>query len=475
MDDLPDGNSVYYLRVINLSDSPQSFHIYEHFNDGKVTFANPDPNYTIVTPATANNGFSVGSYSGRISWQGYNGVTYSVFGETLNDITSYSGRGPRIDGYQKPEIVTPGTSVISIRDRDALTVPNYLWINNDGSLNGNNNYYIMQGTSMSAPVCAGAAALLLSRFPKASPLEIYDALKRNTIRDNFTGSVPNSTFGNGKLNINAAIEDLYLQWVNPYTPLNLFVSSDSACADTFHLLTSPSPGMGTGIKYGPDDWTYNNPSLNIYIAPKGTQSFMASQFCIEWDSTIASLSSASIGNFFNNPVFQYSVLSSGKLLVNISNLDGNSLPAGGKYLVKIILTLLKPGKSPINITGTSLKYYDASVSGFKEILTKVNNGCIKFYPGDFCSSDSVRSIGDGRVNYNDLVLFSLAYWGTRDSSGYRAKFDIGPSAGDYFSMPASDGIISFEDLAVFTSGYSYHAQGLFNKQINSKVALLTIL
>ena len=201
---LPAGNGVYYLRIINYSPNSQLFHLYEKENNGKVKFDNPDPSYTIVSPSTATYGFCVGAFTSREEWVNYNGSVYSN-NEVQNEIASYSSRGPRIDGLQKPDILAPGSAIISIRDRDVLTTPDLYWIDNDGNTVGDANYYVMQGTSMAAPQCAGAAALFLSKYPDASPLDVYNALKSNATKDQFTGTVPNSTYGYGKLDIYAAV------------------------------------------------------------------------------------------------------------------------------------------------------------------------------------------------------------------------------------------------------------------------------
>jgi subtilisin family serine protease len=204
---VPAGNRVYYLKVENASTTSQSFHIYESYNDGQVSFANPDPNYTIVSPATATYGFCAGAFTSRAEWIAYNGSNYS-FGEIQNEIMSFSSRGPRIDGVQKPDIVAPGSAIISIRDKDVLTVPDLYWIDNDGNTTGEADYYVMQGTSMAAPQCAGAAALFLNKFPEATPLDLYKALRNYTGIDEYTGTVPNSTFGYGKLDIYAAVNEI---------------------------------------------------------------------------------------------------------------------------------------------------------------------------------------------------------------------------------------------------------------------------
>jgi subtilisin family serine protease len=201
---VPEGNSIYYLKVENPSSNTQTFHIYESYNNGKVSFANADPNYTIVSPATATYGFCVGAFTSREVWTSYDSSTYS-FNELLDEVASYSSRGPRVDEVQKPDVVAPGSAIISIRDRDVLTVPDLYWIDNDGNTTGEANYYVMQGTSMAAPLCAGAAALFLHKFPSAAPVDVYNALRDNTTVDQFTSTVPNSIYGYGKLNIFSAV------------------------------------------------------------------------------------------------------------------------------------------------------------------------------------------------------------------------------------------------------------------------------
>ena len=216
---LPAGNGVYYVKIENSSNSLQAFHIYESYNNGTVTFENPDPNYTITTPSTATFGFSVGAFTTREEWTSSSGSQYTNK-EVLNEVASYSSKGPRIDGLQKPDLVAPGSSIISIRDRDVLTIPDANWIDNDGNTTGDANYYVMDGTSMAAPHCAGAAALFLNKYPDASPLDVYNALKNNADVDTFTGAVPNNSYGYGKLDIYSAL--------NSSPPLPVELSSFSS-------------------------------------------------------------------------------------------------------------------------------------------------------------------------------------------------------------------------------------------------------
>ena len=201
---VPSGNGTYYLKVVNPSSVNQFFHIYDRWG-ARVSFQTSDPFYTIGQPASADNCIAVGAYTSSASWIAYDGSN-QIFtsGGPLNEIAPFSSRGPRIDGVLKPNITAPGSAIISIRDRDVLFTPARWWVDNDGVVGGDANYYVMQGTSMATPITAGAVALLLQKFPGSTPLQIYNAIQDNSFTDSFTGSVPNNTWGYGKLDINAA-------------------------------------------------------------------------------------------------------------------------------------------------------------------------------------------------------------------------------------------------------------------------------
>lgn len=198
-----------YVRVFNTSGNSQFFHIYfDNWGYTNITFASPDANYTIGQPASADNGFAVGSYVSRYDWIASDGTgPWFYSGYTLNDIALYSSRGPRIDGLQKPNISAPGHAIISLRDTDVYTSLSALWIDNDGTTGvGNANYYVMTGTSMACPITAGASALLLDKEPTATPQLIYDAIQ-NSANVSGLGTVPNNTWGYGKLDVLAASEE----------------------------------------------------------------------------------------------------------------------------------------------------------------------------------------------------------------------------------------------------------------------------
>jgi hypothetical protein len=219
------GALTYYLKVTNNSDTNQFFHIYFKAFAGSgasVKFQNPDPFYTLSSPADAEKAIAVGAYTTRQNWTNYSGASYT-YNETLNAMTSFSSRGPRVDSGapQKPNIVAPGSAIISVRDTDVYTWPGAYdsrIIDNDGlNLDGSGpaDYFVMQGTSMACPTAAGATALLLEAKPE---LKGHPATVRNLLQSTATSVEANDNIdGYGLLDIQAAIDanpaDLEVDWL----------------------------------------------------------------------------------------------------------------------------------------------------------------------------------------------------------------------------------------------------------------------
>lgn len=78
------------------------------------------------------------------------------FGNRESLCENYSGRGPSEYAYKKPDVVAPGTDIISCGNHCRK------------SLKGWQNAYVTKsGTSMAAPVVSGALALYLQKNPQA--------------------------------------------------------------------------------------------------------------------------------------------------------------------------------------------------------------------------------------------------------------------------------------------------------------------
>ena len=78
---------------------------------------------------------------------------------------TYSGRGRRYDVTRKPDIVAPGTRILSC---------NAFWQNRGGRIY--RPYVAKSGTSMATPIVSGAAALAMGKYPDISNEEFVRLL-----------------------------------------------------------------------------------------------------------------------------------------------------------------------------------------------------------------------------------------------------------------------------------------------------------
>ncbi|MGC9075370.1 MAG: S8 family peptidase [Candidatus Bipolaricaulaceae bacterium] len=177
-------------------------------------FAEGDGIMTIAEPGNAERVITVGAYVTKVSWVSQMGK-YEAQGYQLYDLAPFSSRGPTRDGRLKPDLAAPGAWIASARSREAPLSP---WYALPNGLN-----MVLAGTSMSAPHVAGACALLLSLRPGLSWQEVLGALKAGARADSHVGSVPNTSWGVGKLDVPKAwaslspVGPVAKAWLSPLT------------------------------------------------------------------------------------------------------------------------------------------------------------------------------------------------------------------------------------------------------------------
>ena len=131
----------------------------------------PPPNpcdtlyYYISAPADADSVIAVGAVNSN------------------GDIANFSSHGPTYDGRIKPEVCARGVST---------------WCVNSNS----DSYQTASGTSLSAPLVGGAAAVVLSAHPDWTPMQVRDAFMMTADR----ADKPDNDYGYGVVDVMAAIE-----------------------------------------------------------------------------------------------------------------------------------------------------------------------------------------------------------------------------------------------------------------------------
>ena len=194
--------------------------------DGRI-----DPG-SLGPPSTAKNCLTVGASENLVSNGGIQKkmsemrtgpeswpvepLASSKLSDNQNGIAAFSSRGPTTDSRTKPDIVAPGTNILSLRSHHKDAEP--LW----GVYN--NDYLWAGGTSMATPLTAGAATVvrqyLVENRKLASPsAALIKAVLMHTATDLFPGQFgeggraqeiqkrrPNNEEGFGRANLDKATD-----------------------------------------------------------------------------------------------------------------------------------------------------------------------------------------------------------------------------------------------------------------------------
>lgn len=185
-------------------------------NLGMTWATNGNSNYTTSDMGAADSVILIGAYMSKKGWTDINGSIHSYSG-LLNNIASFSSKGPYVDGRIKPDITAPGFTVTTaVTSYDTSYTPT--GSNSDLVAKGyvfpatGKTYYFNQfsGTSASAPVTSGIVALLLQAKQDLSVDELRNLIFETAIHDYFTDSIGLGTdvWGHGKINAYGAIKKL---------------------------------------------------------------------------------------------------------------------------------------------------------------------------------------------------------------------------------------------------------------------------
>lgn len=197
-------------------------------------------------PGTSRHAITAAAYTNKTSWINVHGTT-TTGGGIQGDIASFSSRGPTRDGRIKPDIGAPGRFVGSslagsieaaIINAGCLAAGTCFSSERDGK------HGVISGTSMATPHVAGAVAVLLSLNPDLQGPEVKAAIQRSARVDSFTGAVPNTRFGAGKLRAaEAGFQAASIVTDLGATSSTDFTATDDALVDSYNVYRGTIPGL----------------------------------------------------------------------------------------------------------------------------------------------------------------------------------------------------------------------------------------
>ena len=191
-------------------------------------------------------------------------------GRANDRIATYSGRGPsRLDTILKPDIVAPGNQVISTLSPNStlanaysgtnlIPLASYAKVGN--STVASYSYFRLSGTSMAAPVVAGAAALLLQKDPSLTP----DTVKARLMLSADKWAAPGGqfdpcTYGAGYLDIPAALQSTVTMTAPAFSPPLSRDAQGNVGVDATNVIWGKNVVWGKNVLWG----TTTTGALNV--------------------------------------------------------------------------------------------------------------------------------------------------------------------------------------------------------------------
>ncbi len=173
-------------------------------NDINPLLADEETSHNVLAPGAAPAVIAVGATAYVTEYENMFGDTKTYDYGTDGTRAAFSSVGPTLDGRTKPDVMAPGTNIVSSTNSFYFEAnPDAdQWNDLVGSCDfGDRTYYWKAdtGTSMSTPFVAGIIALWLEAKPDLTREEILDAFAATCTHPDASLDYPNNLYGYGQI------------------------------------------------------------------------------------------------------------------------------------------------------------------------------------------------------------------------------------------------------------------------------------
>ena len=163
--------------------------------------------HNIIAPSSFKSVISVGATSYRAAMKNMWGGQHKAHdGTVIGRISPYSSTGPTVDDLLKPDVVAPGTYVISSFSH--YSPIRYSMMAESDFQGTTYPWGLETGTSMSAPMVAGTIALWLQAKPTLTTDEIREVFHRTCQHPDPEMAYPNFVYGYGEIDAYRGLLDI---------------------------------------------------------------------------------------------------------------------------------------------------------------------------------------------------------------------------------------------------------------------------
>ncbi len=177
-------------------------------------WCNATSSHNILAPATFGSVITVGNTTHRTGFVNSSGNYRQLPQHYVSGVLCpASSRGPTLDGRQKPDVVAPGTFVVSSyssyfieanpTDRDTAYFKE-VFVHNGRKY----AWHANSGTSMSCPVVAGTIALWLEADPTLTRDDVMATISRTCTHPDPSLTYPNNSYGYGQIDTYRGLLDV---------------------------------------------------------------------------------------------------------------------------------------------------------------------------------------------------------------------------------------------------------------------------
>ena len=160
----------------------------------------------INCPSSFPSVICVGATAYKTSFVNLKGETVPNDRGSNGQRSTFSSIGPTLDGRVKPDVMAPGTNIVSSTNSYYFEAnpesPQFNDLVSSYEYDGRTHYWKADtGTSMSSPAVGGAIALWLQAKPDLTPDEVMDVFAHTCSRPDDSMEYPNNEYGYGQIDV----------------------------------------------------------------------------------------------------------------------------------------------------------------------------------------------------------------------------------------------------------------------------------